>query len=180
MNENANNPPPGCPHSAAHKFVTRRGFAECLSIGLGALCAAIIGLPIVGFIVAPLFSRKPEEWISLGKIDAFKIGETINVVFNDPSPLPWAGITAKTAAWLRRADEKTFIAFSVNCTHLGCPVRWLGEAELFMCPCHGGVYYKDGSVAAGPPPRPLFRYEVRVENGEVKIKAAAIPITTTV
>jgi len=52
-------------------------------------------------------------------------------------------------------------------------------AELFMCPCHGGVYYKDGTVAAGPPPHPLVRYEVRVENGDVKIKSIAVPITTT-
>ena len=80
---------------------------------------------------------------------------------------------------LRRASVGEFIAFSVNCTHLGCPVRWLADAELFMCPCPGGVYYKDGSVAAGPPPRPLIRYEVRVVDDEVQIKSAAIPITTT-
>jgi menaquinol-cytochrome c reductase iron-sulfur subunit len=61
---------------------------------------------------------------------------------------------------------------------MGCPVRWLPDAELFMCPCHGGVYYKDGTVAAGPPPKPLVRFEVRVANNRVEIKAAAIPITT--
>jgi menaquinol-cytochrome c reductase iron-sulfur subunit len=61
---------------------------------------------------------------------------------------------------------------------MGCPVRWLGDAELFMCPCHGGVYYKDGTVAAGPPPEPLVRYEVRVAHGLVQIKSAPIPITT--
>jgi menaquinol-cytochrome c reductase iron-sulfur subunit len=180
MNENTNNPPAGCPPTEPHKIVTRRGFAEFFCISLGGLCAAIIGLPIVGFIVAPLFSRKPEKWISLGKIDKYEVGKTVNVTFSDPSPLPWAGITANTAAWLRRVDENTFIAFSVNCTHLGCPVRWLPDAELFMCPCHGGVYYKDGSVAAGPPPHPLIRYDVLVENGEVKIKSAPIPITTTI
>jgi menaquinol-cytochrome c reductase iron-sulfur subunit len=52
------------------------------------------------------------------------------------------------------------------------------SAELFLCPCHGGVYYKDGNVAAGPPPRPLFRYDVRVENGEVKMKSVVVPIST--
>jgi menaquinol-cytochrome c reductase iron-sulfur subunit len=62
---------------------------------------------------------------------------------------------------------------------MGCPVRWLPDAELFMCPCHGGVYYTDGTVAAGPPPKPLVRYEVRVVNDQVQIKAAALPITTT-
>jgi len=180
MNENTSNHQPPCRPLTPEEIVTRRRFFECLSIGMSAICALIIGLPIVGFILAPLFRKSPGQWISLGKVDDFKIGQTVNVTFADPSPLPWAGITAKTAAWLRRENEETFIAFSVNCTHLGCPVRWLADAELFMCPCHGGVYYKDGSVAAGPPPHPLTRYEMRIENGEVKLKSAPIPITTTV
>ena len=78
---------------------------------------------------------------------------------------------------LRRVDADTFIAFTINCTHLGCPVRWLAEADLFMCPCHGGVYYNDGTVAAGPPPAPLPRYQVRVLNGDVQILTAPIPIS---
>ena len=66
----------------------------------------------------------------------------------------------------------------MHCTHLGCPVRWMPDAELFMCPCHGGVYYKDGTVAAGPPQAPLPRYNVRLKNNEVQIEAAPIPIQT--
>jgi menaquinol-cytochrome c reductase iron-sulfur subunit len=159
--------------------LSRRGFFAKLCIGLSGLCAVILATPLVGFIVAPLFRKTPENWISLGATDKFEIGKTVNVSFIDPSPLPWAGITAKSAAWLRRVSATKFIAFSVNCTHLGCPVRWLPEAELFMCPCHGGVYYKDGTVAAGPPPHPLIQYDVRVVNDVVQIKSAAIPITTT-
>ena len=83
-----------------------------------------------------------------------------------------------TAAWLRRTDASEFVAFAVNCTHLGCPVKWLTDASLFMCPCHGGVYYKDGSVAAGPPPRPLPQYPVRVRNGQVEILASPLPLTS--
>ena len=81
-----------------------------------------------------------------------------------------------TAAWLRRLDSGGFVAFAVNCAHLGCPVRWLAKANLFMCPCHGGVYYADGSVAAGPPPHGLFQYPVRVHDGQVEILASAVPI----
>ena len=83
-------------------------------------------------------------------------------------------MTANNAAWLRRDTADKFVAFSINCTHLGCPVRWLPAANLFMCPCHGGVYYADGAVAAGPPPRPLARYDVRVRNGEVELRTRAI------
>jgi len=50
---------------------------------------------------------------------------------------------------------------------------------LFMCPCHGGIYYKDGTVAAGPPPKPLYRFAVRVVDGTVQIRSAPVPITTT-
>lgn len=156
----------------------RRRFFSKLSLGLGGLCAAILGVPLVGFVLAPLFRKLPDKWIDVGKPSDFEIGKTVTVPFPDPSPLPWAGITAKGAAWLRRDSTDQFTAFSVNCTHMGCPIRWLQDAELFMCPCHGGVYYKDGTVAAGPPPKPLVRFTVRVSNGQVQIKAAAIPITT--
>ena len=72
--------------------------------------------------------------------------------------------------------KQDFVAFSVNCAHLGCPVQWRPQAQLFLCPCHGGVYYPDGSVAAGPPPHGLTRYPVRVKDGLVEIAAQPIPI----
>jgi menaquinol-cytochrome c reductase iron-sulfur subunit len=46
-----------------------------------------------------------------------------------------------------------------------------------MCPCHGGVYYKDGSVAAGPPPKSLVQYPVRINKNAIEIQTSAIPIT---
>ena len=149
-----------------------------LSIGLGATCAAILGAPAVGFVLAPLFRKVPETWRNVGKVDDFAVGDTVSVSFDDPSPLPWAGVTARSAAWLRWDAAEQFTAFSANCTHLGCPVRWMPQANLFLCPCHGGVYYKSGAVAAGPPPHPLYQFEVRVLAGQVQIKTAAIPIAS--
>jgi menaquinol-cytochrome c reductase iron-sulfur subunit len=173
----ADHPLPGQPLTPEE--ITRRRFLEKVCVGLGSVCAAILGIPIVGFVVTPIFRKTTGKWVSVGKISDFQIGNTIKIDITDPSPLPWAGITAKSALWLRRVNENEFIAFSVNCTHLGCPVRWLADADLFMCPCHGGVYYEDGTVAAGPPPKPLIRYDVRTANGQVEIKTMAIPITST-
>jgi menaquinol-cytochrome c reductase iron-sulfur subunit len=169
---------PALPRVESPAEVNRRKFLEFLSIGLGGVCTAILGLPVVGFLLAPFFRKTPEVWRTVGQVGEFEIGKTVNVTFLDASPLPWAGVTAKTAAWLRRVSATEFIAFAVNCSHLGCPVRWLQDAELFMCPCHGGVYYGDGSVAAGPPPKPLSRYRVRIMKGEVQILSAPIPITS--
>jgi len=154
----------------------RREFLSKLCISLGLMGGAALSIPGAGFVLAPLFRDSPSTWRSVGKVESFALGATVAVVFVDASPLPWAGVTAKSAAWLRRTAETEFIAFSVQCAHLGCPVRWLEQADLFMCPCHGGVYYADGRVAAGPPPHPLSRYPVRIQNGNVEIKAEPIPI----
>jgi Rieske Fe-S protein len=53
--------------------------------------------------------------------------------------------------------------------HLGCPVRYVQASEKFICPCHGGVYGKDGGVDGGPPVRPLDRFYNKVENGRVLV-----------
>lgn len=177
MNEAKPNESKAC--GAVAQEITRRRFLEKLSVALGGVCAATLGIPLVGFVIAPIFRKRTGKWVSVGKVTDFDVGKTVRVTITDPSPLAWAGITAKNALWLRRMNEVEFVAFSVNCTHLGCPVRWLADADLFMCPCHGGVYYNDGTVAAGPPPKPLIRYDVRTANGQVEIKTMAIPISTT-
>ena len=156
----------------------RRGFFAGVSIVLSAVIGAVITLPGVGFVLAPMFSKPKRYWRRVGKIEQFAIGETVSVEFEDASPESWAGVTANTGAWLRRVDDEEFIAFSINCRHLGCPVRWVDDAQLFMCPCHGGVYYADGDVAAGPPPEPLARYPVRIRNSFVEIETSPVPLTT--
>jgi menaquinol-cytochrome c reductase iron-sulfur subunit len=161
---------------ASPEVVARRRFLARVSVGLGGCMGLAVAAPMVGFVVAPLFRKVPFEWRAVGKVKDFKVGETAAVTFMDASPLPWAGVTAKTAAWLRRVNETTFVAFAVNCAHLGCPVRWLPDAHLFMCPCHGGVYYADGSVAAGPPPHGLSQYKTRVTGDDVEIHTEPIPI----
>jgi Rieske Fe-S protein len=60
-----------------------------------------------------------------------------------------------------RLDPR-FLVLAVNCAHLGCPVEWFAESGLFMCPCHGGVYYANGEHASGPPPRGLYQCVQRV------------------
>jgi menaquinol-cytochrome c reductase iron-sulfur subunit len=153
----------------------RRRFLARACVGLGVGCGGL-AVPLAGFTLAPLLRKAPVVWRAVGKVADFKLGETTNVTIVDASALPWAGITSNTAAWLRRAADREFVAFSVNCAHLGCPVRWMPSANLFMCPCHGGVYYEDGSVAAGPPQHGLTRYPVRVEGDEVQVRADPVPI----
>jgi menaquinol-cytochrome c reductase iron-sulfur subunit len=160
----------------ADKVVSRRRFLSRVSIALSGLAGAVVGVPIVAYLLSPLINPARNVWRDLGSVDQYQIGTTVQVAIEEPSPLPWAGQTAQTAAWLRRDDANSFTAFSVNCTHLGCPVNWRPDSGLFLCPCHGGVYYADGQVAGGPPPRQLFQYAVRVQGGNVQILTGPLPL----
>jgi menaquinol-cytochrome c reductase iron-sulfur subunit len=157
---------------------SRRVFFTKLSISIAGIVTLGTAVPVVSALLAPLLKRPGEIWRTVGSLDDFPLQSTILVKFVNADPASYAGTTANSAAWLRRNNGNNFIAFSANCTHLGCPVRWEKDAELFMCPCHGGVYYKDGSVASGPPPKALTQYLVRIVNNQVQIKTAPVPITS--
>jgi menaquinol-cytochrome c reductase iron-sulfur subunit len=156
---------------------TRRKFLVRLSLSAAAIPAALVSVPVLGALLGPLLKRQRQTWRKVADASEMEIGQTRLVTFINADPLPWSGTNAKSAAWIRRKDESTFEAFSANCTHLGCPVRWVEEARLFMCPCHGGAYYENGEVAAGPPPKPLVRYEVRINKNIVELRTAPVPIT---
>lgn len=165
-----------CASVDSHTFL-RRKFLTRLTLGLGAASMGSIIWSILGFVIAPVVRKNGDAWREVGAVEDFTVGSTTVVTFQDASTVAWAGDAGRSAAWLRRDSSDSFTCFSVNCTHLGCPVRWEEGSELFMCPCHGGVYYKDGAVAAGPPPKPLPRYQVRIKNGKVQVEASSIPLT---
>jgi menaquinol-cytochrome c reductase iron-sulfur subunit len=158
---------------------SRRQFLGRVSLALGGLAAAVVSVPIIAYLLSPLLQPAQNQWLDIGQVDSFNVGETVEVAYDDPSPLPWAGQTARTAVWLRRNSQTDFTAFALNCTHLGCPVNWRPDAGLFLCPCHGGVYYSDGSVAGGPPPRALTRLTVRVVDN-TRVQVLPRPLTRTI
>ena len=157
---------------------SRRGALMKIGIFLNALAGVLLGIPIVGYLLSPARRqnmRATLSWVSLGKTDAFPVGATRMATFRSPFTRPWDGATANTACWVRRASAATFQVFAINCVHLGCPVRWFVQSRLFLCPCHGGAYYEDGSRAAGPPERGLFVYQNKVEEGQLWIRAGMMP-----
>ena len=151
-----------------------------LLLKVGALFNAIVGVavavPVVKYLLSPV---KPDaeykSWVSLGSVDEFPVGETRLAKFTNPVSRAWDGETDRVACWVRRISEREFQVFAINCAHLGCPVRWFPQSGLFMCPCHGGAYYADGSRASGPPERGLFTYETKLIDGALQIDAGQMP-----
>jgi len=164
--------------AAAH---TRRAFLFKLSIMLNVAVGAVLAVPLFGYLLGPAMKKGSSAgaWISLGGISDFPVGETRLADFRSPAASFDDGETAKVACWVRRISERQFQVFAINCAHLGCPVRWFAQSKLFLCPCHGGAYYEDGSRASGPPERGLFEYQYKLAGDSLIIHAGDMPTLAT-
>ncbi|MGB7167546.1 MAG: Rieske (2Fe-2S) protein [Acidobacteriaceae bacterium] len=158
------------------KVVTRRWLLLAAGAALNGLVGIGLAIPIFRYLLAPV--RKDSSynsWVTLGSVDQFPVGQTRLTSYKTPWTRPWDGETDEVACYVRREGTAQFSVFAINCAHLGCPVRWFPQSQLFMCPCHGGVYYADGSRASGPPERGLFTYDYKVAGGELHIDAGQMP-----
>lgn len=156
--------------------VSRRKFLFKVGIALNAAVGVAIATPVVAYLLGPVLMRKQyRHWIEIGNVSDFTPGQTKLIAFRNPFQEPWDGQTADVPAYVRCTGPGQLTVFAINCAHLGCPVRWFSESQLFMCPCHGGVYYADGSRASGPPERGLFKYPVKVASGKLMIDAGQVP-----
>jgi Rieske Fe-S protein len=159
-------------------ILSRRRLFAMIGILFDALVGLALAVPILGFLLSSLKQWSANayvSWVPLGPATDFPEGETRLATFRNPYVTPTDGKTADTACWVRRVAGDQFQVFAVNCMHLGCPVRWFPQSGLFMCPCHGGVYYRDGSRASGPPERGLFTYPFKVQDGMLAIQAGELP-----
>ncbi len=157
----------------------RRTFFQWLTFAVGGATAGLAGVPILGY-----FFRTPQpdeaKWVDLGALAEFPKNETRMITFDNPLRQPWDGETAHTGVYVRYdgrddRDREQFLVLAINCAHLGCPVSWFPQSGLFMCPCHGGVYYANGERASGPPPQGLFHCVWRIREGKLEIQAPHYP-----
>jgi menaquinol-cytochrome c reductase iron-sulfur subunit len=161
--------------------VTRRGLMTGGAMAAGGIATAAFALPALGFALGPIFNNDEinDAWQDMGAENDFNdttyVAKVATLVTN-------VGESGKTTVYLRKAAPEDrspsdkpghaimpYVAISNRCAHLGCPVRYVQASEKFICPCHGGVYGKDGSVDGGPPVRPLDRFYTKAEGGRVFI-----------
>jgi menaquinol-cytochrome c reductase iron-sulfur subunit len=158
--------------------LTRRALLVKLGIFFNGFIALVLAVPIVRYLLSPIAREKKgayDAWVALGNLEQFPSGQTRLATYRNPVVNPWDGDTGDIPCWVRNVDGQNFQVFAINCAHLGCPVRWFPQSSLFMCPCHGGVYYQDGSRASGPPERGLFEYHYKIDDGKLLIKAGEMP-----
>ncbi|RMD98552.1 MAG: ubiquinol-cytochrome c reductase iron-sulfur subunit [Calditrichaeota bacterium] len=148
----------------------RRTFLKVLVGSLNGLIALMLGVPGMGYLLTPLFKKEGKAWIPIGRENAFDEEDISKAVFQYVSVTGYSSKKVRAFAWIKTEHQRPVIAFSPKCTHMGCNVAWNPRTNHFECPCHGGTYDAEGNVIAGPPPRPLDRYPIKIENGRVFIQ----------
>lgn len=157
---------------------TRRTWFGWLTTVFGAIAAMLVAFPFLGYLFG--IRKQKASWLRLGSIDKYPLNKTMIETFINPLQQPWDGIVAETNVFVRNEGQDSqqkaqFRVLAVNCAHLGCPVSWFPQSGLFMCPCHGGVYYSNGERASGPPPRGLYHCAWRIQDGYLEIQAPHYP-----
>jgi menaquinol-cytochrome c reductase iron-sulfur subunit len=155
------------PNTAAGS--SRRGLFQAGICGLGAAIAAALGLPALAYLLTPPKSKQQDGWIEIGELNKFATGAPLEVAFRRDRTDAWKALGEKDTAWVVKRADGSVIAFGPQCTHLGCAYHWDDGRQQFVCPCHSSLFRIDGSVISGPAPRPLDRFETKLENGKLML-----------
>lgn len=154
----------------------RRSLLKRLLVqGVGLMVVGVAGIPSLIAALSPAFGgRGRSVWRPVGQLDAFPIQGVEKAVISG-SRAGWPRSLKAQAVYVWRPAADEVVIFSRSCTDLGCPVTWDTGSEWFFCPCHGGIFAKNGDRVAGPPDRPLHRYAHRVRGGVVEIDLTSLP-----
>ena len=148
----------------------RRDFMSIATWALGILIGAGMGRPAIAYIIGPALREEDVfAWIRLGSISKVELGIPTLFKAKIERQTGWIVNEEEISIYVLTENGRDFVAMSNICTHLGCRVRWIKDQDQFFCPCHNGVFDKAGGVVSGPVPRPLDRFEVKVEDDQLFI-----------
>ena len=150
--------------------LTRRTLLGRLIAGLAALGGLLVGVPLLGALVAPALKRRDTPWTEVGPVETIPIGEPRQLDCISKEKDGWIEQSVRRSVWVVRTDAETVTVYHPKCTHLRCAYRWEANAQRFFCPCHGGIFDITGKVTGGPPPRPLDTLPVKVEGGTLYVR----------
>lgn len=146
------------PEPPVMESLSRRSFLTYLLGLAGALGLAGLAAPIARY-AYPVKQVEVQPRIRVASLSSLTpLGDAVLFGYQD----------APSALIL--LEDGTPKAFYLACTHFGCIVKWRSEEADWYCPCHAGVFAPDGTVVAGPPPKPLVELKVVQEGDDLFVE----------
>lgn len=143
--------------------ISRRNFTVRAIYGLASIMGLALSAPAAMYIFATPKSKRQTGWVDAGTVADLRPGAPQQISVLRLRVDGWKTRTEKDTAWVVKNTDGTLTAFSPRCTHLGCAYRWDAGGDKFVCPCHGSTFSITGKVTSGPAPRPLDRFQTKIE-----------------
>ncbi len=153
-----------------HQGPDRRSFHVSVIYAMWAVITGALSLPAAIYLLIPPKSKKnTSEWIEAGDISQLKPNVPEEFVFRRNRLDGWKVTSEKTTAWVIKQGDADVVAFTPQCTHLGCAYSYDDKNKEFLCPCHTSTFGLDGKVLTGPAPRALDRYETKIAGSKLML-----------
>jgi cytochrome b6-f complex iron-sulfur subunit len=137
---------------------TRRRFLTWfLSTSVGLFLIAVL-YPVSRYLMPPPLEESPARTVRL-TVTPEEVKPNSGQIFKFGSR---PGILIRTPSGELRA-------FSAICTHLACIVQYRPDLGHIWCACHNGHFDLNGKNITGPPPRPLERYVLKVQQERIVV-----------
>ncbi|MFN2159430.1 MAG: ubiquinol-cytochrome c reductase iron-sulfur subunit [Anaerolineales bacterium] len=151
----------------------RHDFLAISTWAIGGFIALGLGIPAIAYVVGPAIKQdETQVWIKVGSSTKVELGIPTLFKVKVERKTGWIVDEDEISVYVLTENGRDYLVMSNVCTHLGCRVRYLADRDQFLCPCHNGVFDKEGNVVSGPPPKPLNRFMVKIEDGQIYIFVA--------
>ena len=147
--------------------IPRRNIFIFAIYALWGVISIALGIPAVLYLFVPTRLRKQQEWIDVGDVSTLVPGAPVEMAFVRSQVDGWKVVSEKATAWVVKSADNQVVAFGPRCTHLGCAYHWEENRKDFVCPCHDSFFSIEGKVKGGPAPRPLDRYETKLQGSKL-------------
>jgi Rieske Fe-S protein len=151
-------------HTKPKPLIGRKGLIQ---LAIFAIISGLISLPYIGAALRYLYPAEGQG----GQTLSYPLS---SLTFQDgvagPVTYEFHKGSGDVAGVYIVKNANGVVGFEQTCTHLGCPIAWVGAANQFQCPCHGSKFNRDGQVVGGPAPLPLYKHEVEISGDTVYVK----------
>jgi len=158
--------------------MNRRSFMARTIIGIVVFIGAALTATLGGFGVIPALRKKTPSWSDAGTAGDLVVDQPQERRFSEIVKSGWQAEKQERVIWIVKKSDTSVVAYSSNCTHLGCGYRWVAAQQRFACPCHGSIFDINGKVLAGPAPRPLDTLSARIENNRILVQYEVFQLGT--
>ena len=151
----------------------RRAFLKTIFLG----GAGILAGTFLSLFAIPLMSKPKRDWlpgwIKAGSLPKVDVGRPVEIIYQSQRWEKGEQVSYPKRAYIVRSNSSEISAIDPTCTHLGCTCYWDESIHMFLCPCHGGAFDINGNVTLGPPPKPLARLHVKIEDETLYLRKEA-------